>query len=73
MAVTRPTLAALVRRQVEVHYPYAACDDCLATLLISTPEEIRDAAIEVARIDGFTRRLRVCYKCRRVVELTAQE
>jgi hypothetical protein len=73
MAVTRPTLAALVRRQVEAHYPYAACDDCLAALLISTTEEVRKAALEVARIDGFTRRLRVCYKCRRAIELTAQE
>lgn len=73
MAVTRPTLAALVRRQVEIHYPYASCDDCLAVLLISTPEEVREAAIEVARTNGFARRLRVCYKCRRAVELTAQE
>lgn len=73
MAVARPTLAALVRRQIEVHYPYAACDKCLAVLLIGSAQEVSEAAIEVARADGFARRLRVCYKCRRAVELTAQE
>jgi hypothetical protein len=73
MAATSATLAALVRRLIEVHYPYAACDDCLAVLLVSSAQEVREAAIEVARGDGFARRLRVCYKCRRAVELSAQE
>ena len=73
MPATHPSLAALVRRQIEVHYPYAACDDCLAKLLIAAAEEVREAAIEVARTDRFARRLRVCYRCRRAVELTEQE
>jgi hypothetical protein len=73
VATTHPSLAALVRRQIEAHYPYAACDDCLAVLLIASGQEVREAAIVVARTDGFTRRLRVCYRCRRAVELTAQE
>jgi hypothetical protein len=73
MAATRPTLAARVRRQVEIYAPYAACDDCLAVLLIASAEEVHEAAIVVARADGFARRLRVCYKCRHAVELTAQE
>jgi hypothetical protein len=74
MATTHPSLAALVRRQIEAHYPYAACDDCLAVLLFaSSAQEVREESIVVARIDGFTRRRRVCYRCRRAVEMTAQE
>ena len=73
MAATHPSLAAVIRRQIEVRYPYAACDDCLATLVIATAEEVREAATALARTDGFARRRRVCYRCRRAVELTEQE
>ena len=73
MATTHPSLAAQIRRQVEAHYPYAACDDCLAVLLLASVDEIRAAALIVAIEDGFVRRLRACYTCRRTVELTARE
>jgi hypothetical protein len=73
VATIYPSLAAQVRRQVEAHYPYAACDDCLAVLLVASVDELRAAAVVVALEDGFIRRLRVCYTCRRTVELTARE
>ena len=73
LATTHPSLAAQIRRQVEAHDPYAACDDCLAVLLIAPVGEVREAAIVVAKEDGFMRRLRVCYTCKRTVELTAHE
>ena len=73
MATTHPSLAAQIRRQVEAHYPYAACDDCLAVLVVAPVNEVREAALVVAREDGFVRRVRLCYTCRRTVELTARE
>jgi hypothetical protein len=50
MATTHPSLAALVRRQIEAHYPYAACDDCLAVLLFASAQEVREESIVVARM-----------------------
>jgi len=73
LAATHPSLAVQIRRQVEAHYPYAACDDCLTLLVLAPLNEVRDAALVVAREDGFARRMRVCYTCRRAVELTAHE
>jgi hypothetical protein len=73
MATLHPSLAAQIRRQIEVRFPYAACDACLAALVLATPEETRQAALVVAREEGFMRRLRVCSVCRRGVELTARE
>jgi hypothetical protein len=73
MATTHPSLAAQIRRQVEAHYPYAACDDCLADFLLAPLNEVTAAALVVAREDGFMRRVRVCYRCHRAIELTAQE
>jgi hypothetical protein len=73
LGTTHPSFAAQVRRQIEAHHPYAACDDCLAPLVVASPDEVRQAAVVVAKEDGFTRSVRVCYICRRAVELTAQE
>jgi hypothetical protein len=73
MAMTHPSLAAQIRRQIEARFPYAACDDCLAALVVAPLEETRQAALVVAKEDGFMRRLRVCSACRRTVELTSRE
>jgi hypothetical protein len=73
MAITHPSLAVQIRRQIEAQYPFAACDDCLAVLLIATPDEIRQASLVVAKDEGFMRRVRVCNTCRRTVELTSRE
>jgi hypothetical protein len=73
LATTHPSLAAQVRQQIKACYPYAACDDCLAVFVIAPPNEVHQAALVVAKEDGFMRRMRVCYRCRRAVELTAQE
>ena len=73
MATTHPSLAAQIRRQIEEHYPYAACDDCLARLVIAPVDEVRQAALVVAKEEHFVRRLRVCYICQSTVELTAHE
>jgi hypothetical protein len=70
---TQPSLAAQVRRQIETSYPYAACDDCLAVLFVASLDETREAALTVARTEGFMRRLRVCSMCRRAVELTSRD
>lgn len=73
MATTHPSLAAQIRRQIEAQYPYAACDDCLAVLLIASLDEVRQASFVVAGADGFMRRLRVCNTCRRTLELTSRD
>jgi hypothetical protein len=73
LAITHPSLAAQIRRQVDAQYPYAACDDCLAGLLIVSVDEVRVASLVVAREEGFMRRVRFCYTCRRTVELTSRE
>ena len=73
MATTHPSLAAQIRRQVEADYPYAACDACLADLLLASVDEVRVAALVVALEDGFIRRVRACYTCRLTVELTGRE
>lgn len=73
LATLHPSLAAQVRREVEAHYPYAACDECLAAVLIAPVQEVREAALVVAHENGFVRRVRACYTCRRSVELTALE
>ena len=73
MATTHPSLAAQIRRQIEAHHPYAACDDCLVPLVLAPVDEVRQAALVVAKEEGFTRRLRACYTCGRTVELTAHE
>lgn len=73
MAMTHPSLRAQVRRQIEAHYPYAACDDCLADFVVAPVDEVVAAALVVAREDGFMRRVRVCYRCRRTVELTGRD
>jgi len=73
LATALQSLAAQIRRQVEANYPYAACDDCLTLIVLAPVDEVRQAAIVVAREDGFVRRVRVCYRCRRGVELTAHE
>jgi hypothetical protein len=73
LAAMHPSLAAQIRREVEAHYPYAACDDCLAVFVVAPVNEVTAAALVVAREDGFIRRVRVCYRCHRALELTAQE
>lgn len=73
MAMTHPSLAAQIRRQIEAQFPYAACDDCLAVLLIAPENEVRQASLVVAQEAGFMRRLRLCQTCRRTVELTSRE
>lgn len=73
LATTHPSLEAQVRRQIEAHYPYAACDECLAPLVVASVDEVRQAALVVAKEDAFTRSVRVCFTCRRAVELTAHE
>jgi hypothetical protein len=73
LAITHPSLAAQIRRQIEARFPYAACDDCLASLVVAPADQVREAALVVAKDDGFMRRLRVCQMCRRTVELTARE
>jgi hypothetical protein len=73
MATTHPSLAAQVRRQIEARFPFAACDDCLAALLIAPAHAVREASLVVAKDDGFMRRLRVCQMCRRTVELTSRD
>ena len=51
--------------------PYAYCDACLALRLDSSPAEIA-AALAALAVDGeCERRRRVCYGCRRTLELTA--
>jgi hypothetical protein len=73
MATTHPSLAAEVRRQIERQYPFAACDDCLAVLLTASVVDLRQASLVVATQHGFIRRLRVCYTCRRTIELTSRD
>ena len=71
MAMTHPSLAAQIRREIQAHHPYAACDDCLASSLLVPVDEIRQAALVVAKEEGFERRVRACYTCSRTIELTA--
>jgi hypothetical protein len=73
LATTHPNLAAQIRRQIEAQFPFAVCDDCLAVLLIAPVDEVHQAALVVTKEDGFMRRLRLCYKCRRTVELTSRD
>jgi uncharacterized protein with PIN domain len=73
MATTHPSVAAQIRRQIEAQYPAAACDDCLATLLIVTLEEVRHALLVVAQQDGFMRGVWLCSTCRRTVEMTSRD
>jgi len=73
LATTHPSLAAQIRRQIESQYPSAACDECLAALLLATLDEVLPASLVVASGEGFMRQLRVCNTCRRTVELTSRE
>ena len=50
--------------------PFAYCDACLALRLSQSLEHARAAAILLAREDGFARTVRVCYACRRAIEMT---
>jgi hypothetical protein len=73
MAMTHPSLAAQIRHDIESQYPV-----CRVRRLSRRPprcyaDEVLAAALVVASEPGFERRLRACYKCRRTVELTAQE
>jgi hypothetical protein len=72
-AMGHPSLAAQIRRHIEAQYPYAACDDCLGVFLIAPLDEVGEAALMVAKEKGFMRRMRLCYTCRRNVELTSQD
>jgi len=73
LATTHPSLAAQIRRQIEAQYPFAACDKCLAVLLIAPLNEARQAALVVAKEEGFMPRIRYCSTCRRTVELTSRD
>lgn len=59
-----PRSAAQVRRQIDTHYPTAICDDCLAALLIASVDEVHAAAITVAHVEGFSRRMRTMHGAR---------
>jgi hypothetical protein len=73
MAIAHPSLAAQIRQHIEAQYPYAACDDCLGVLLMAPLDEVREAALVVAKEERFMRRMRFCCTCRRTVELTSRD
>ncbi len=50
--------------------PFAFCDECLAVRLGIGADEAARAALAVASLPSFARRRRLCYSCRRTIELT---
>jgi hypothetical protein len=63
-------LSLQIRDLLKGDLPFAFCDACLALRFAESLEETRAAAILVAREDGFMRKVRVCYACRRAIEMT---
>jgi hypothetical protein len=46
------------------------CDSCLALQLRESLQDMRTAALTVARGDGYSRRVETCYTCNRTIEMT---
>ena len=67
--MTQP-LPIQIRNLLTNDRPFAYCDACLALRLSQSLETARAAAKLLAREDGFTRTLRVCYACQRSLEMT---
>ena|SRR5687767_119182 len=63
-------LSFRIRKLLTVDMPFAYCDSCLALRFRESLADTRAAAMLVAREDGFMRKVRVCYGCKRAVEMT---
>ena len=66
----RERLVNQIRELLRLDAPFAFCDACLAARFAEPLEDTRAAAMLVAREHGFMRRVRVCYGCKRAVEMT---
>ena len=64
------SLSLQIRKKLTDDKPFAYCDACHALRLHESLEDARAAALLVAREDGFMRKVRVCYDCKRAVEMT---
>ena len=63
-------LSQQIRGLLKDDAPLAFCDACLAFRFDESLEDARTAALLLAREDGFMRKVRVCYGCKRAVEMT---
>ena len=68
--MTHQPLSLKVRNLLKEDAPFAFCDACLALRFAESLEDTRAAAILLAREDGFMRKVRVCYGCKRAIEMT---
>jgi hypothetical protein len=63
-------LSVQIRNLITDDVPFAYCDGCLALRFRESLEDTRAAAMLVAREHGFMRKVRVCYGCKRGIEMT---